>query len=172
MAEEDDQDFIGYAGRDGGKAMMADMEQEKQWKLLPEPGEEERAQESRHGQGGQGSESGGKDEKRREKKSKDKDKKRSKVCLCACAFMRCPSSPWRVQPPPPPTPPLLTRALAACAYARTHAHAQIDKHNAFSQRDARHPNEQKRMRLTIMHGQCSPRRVFSTNRKLTHTKTY
>ena len=34
MAEEDDQDFIGYAGRDGGKAMMADMEQEKQWKQL------------------------------------------------------------------------------------------------------------------------------------------
>ena len=42
MAEDDDQDFMGYAGRDGGKAIMQEMTLENQWKMISEPSEKER----------------------------------------------------------------------------------------------------------------------------------
>ena len=82
MAEEDDQDFMGYAGRNGGKAMFEDMQMEKSLSLIPEPTAEEREYEDRLQAAERAkTEREREKEKKQEKKSKDKkgkkDKKRS-----------------------------------------------------------------------------------------------
>ena len=83
MAEEDEQDFMGYAGRNNGKAMFDDMQMEKNLSLVPEPSAEEREYERRL-QAAERDKAAREREKerKREKKSKDKkdkkDKKRAK----------------------------------------------------------------------------------------------
>jgi len=88
MAEEDDQDFMGYAGRNGGKAMLDDMELEKNLDMMVEPSEEEKEYERRLKEKAERDKEKEKEkEKQKEKKSKDKkdkkdkDKKKSKVCI-------------------------------------------------------------------------------------------
>ena len=92
MAEEDDQDFMGYAGRNGGKAMLDDMELEKNLDMMVEPSEEEKEYERRLKEKAERDKEKEKEkEKKKEKKSKDKkdkkdkDKKKSKVCILQCA---------------------------------------------------------------------------------------
>ena len=86
MAEEDDQDFMGYAGRNGGKTMMDDMLLEKSLQMIPEPSEEEREYERRLSAAEKEKEDKDKErERKKENKNKDKkdkknkDKKKSKV---------------------------------------------------------------------------------------------
>ena len=86
MAEEDDQDFMGYAGRNGGKTMMDDMLLEKSLQMIPEPSEEEREYERRLRAAEKEKEDKDKARERRKenknkdkKDKKDKDKKQSKV---------------------------------------------------------------------------------------------